>query len=201
MAKTRTQLYMPVSDAEIADGRGYTSRIAGDFKRQINNLKSHACASMLIPNNTLWNNSSNLTSTRTIVAGHLVDGYMLRWAPVPFPLHYTQVRVVICGYVTAGTWTFKFWADRSLAKGANPLDATAFTSDAKSTTVALTSATYEVQGGTISGIDFGAGVLDSASPYERLLYLTMTASTSGGLPSTLHLANVAAWALPTVDPT
>lgn len=190
MAITRIQQYCPVATDELADGLALSSRIARDWTRQVNNMKSYACAPMLVLNNTY-------PGGRVVTHADTNENYYARWAPVPFPASYTNIRVVICGRVTVlgDSVIFRMYCDSRLYEAADPVAATDFSADAVSGSSTLGSTTDIVQAFTVSGYlkdldlfetDFG----------ERDVFLTMTAQAAVANDQS-RIFNIAAWAMPT----
>lgn len=198
MTITRTQMYAPASEQEFEEGFGLSVRMARDWARQISNMKSYACAPMLIPNNTFGGPLAIAGDSSTGI-----ERFVCRWCPVPFPATFTEIRVYINARNQAGgmKMRYKLYADTRMYAAVQPVAAsTHFTSDAKSVTIDITDGTNDQWvGGTITGYEAGLTTLDGSDYGEREVHLTLTKSPILAATDNGFLINVVAWAMPTVD--
>ena len=193
MAVTRTQMYCPVSNTELADGRPLSSRVARDWSRQLNNIKAYACAPMIVLNNT-YPNGGLVTA-----ADDTLERYVARWAPVPLPPYFTRVRVAVCYRVAQAldSVTLRMYVDHQFySSDATVAPPTGFSADRQvGSSGALTSTSNAVVLFTVSGFTWrltapgGAG--DTSA---RMVYLTLT-KQSADATDIIRVLNVAAWAM------
>ena len=183
MSIVYTTQYHPITTLEQDDTEALSSRHYRDQIHNVNNLTSFVKNTMLIPGQ-FWDGTGLRNRT-----GSTAEEYLCQWAPVPFPLFFSDIRFRLWAYRVAGAGNvqLRLYADNRAYHDTNA--GLGFSQFREFATVQVGSATGAFYVNTITDVPRGGSMNNPRT------HLIMTAEPST-VTAQVRVDLLTAWAEP-----